>query len=265
MSDAIIQLVDLHKSFGGQPVLRGVSVELMRGQTTVVLGPSGCGKTVLLKHVIGLLQPDHGRVIFDGQDLTAMGERALCRVRTRFGFLFQGGALFDSMNAVENVMFPLREHHPQQKEHDARARAMECLGLVGLADFAGRMPADLSGGQRKRVALARALTLRPEVLLYDEPTTGLDPIRADVINELIVRMRDELNVTGLVVTHDMASAFKVGDRLIMLHEGQVLADAPADEFRALDEPRVQRFIRGQADDEDLKGLRPGRGQSGGET
>jgi len=252
--DAIIRLIDLHKSFDASPVLRGVSLDIERGRTSVVLGPSGCGKTVLLKHVIGLLQPDRGQVLFDGRDLAAMGERELYRVRTRFGFLFQGGALFDSMTACENVSFPLLEHAHDMTRGQVRGRAMNCLKMVGLADFAGHMPPNLSGGQKKRVALARAVSLQPEVILYDEPTTGLDPIRADVINELILKLQRELSVTSLVVTHDMASAFKVGDRLIMLHAGQVLADAGKDEFARIREPIVQRFIKGQADEEDLAAL-----------
>jgi phospholipid/cholesterol/gamma-HCH transport system ATP-binding protein len=252
--DAIIQLVDLRKSFSGRPVLRGVSLDIERGKATVVLGPSGCGKTVLLKHVIGLLQPDSGQVLFDGHDLAPMTEKELYRVRTRFGMLFQGGALFDSMTALDNVMFPLIQH-ARISRAEIRQRAVECLTIVGLAGSAGHSPADLSGGQRKRVALARAIALRPEVILYDEPTTGLDPIRADVINELILKLQHELNVTSLVVTHDMASAFKVGDRLIMLHDGQVLADAPKADFARLAQPRVQRFIRGQADEAELAELR----------
>lgn len=259
--DAIIQLVELRKSFGKQAVLRGVSLDVERGQTTVVLGPSGCGKTVLLKHVIGLLQPDSGQVLFDNRNLAAMAEKELYNIRTRFGFLFQGGALFDSMTALENVSFPLIEH-ASLGFNEINERAMHCLRMVGLGDFASSMPAELSGGQRKRVALARAIALKPDVILYDEPTTGLDPIRADVINELIVKLKHELNVTSLVVTHDMASAFKVGDRLIMLSEGQVLADAPREQFGQLDEPAVQRFIRGQASEEDLASLRHDNAASG---
>jgi phospholipid/cholesterol/gamma-HCH transport system ATP-binding protein len=247
-------MVDLHKSFGPLPVLRGVSLDLERGRTTVVLGPSGCGKTVLLKHVIGLLPPDRGQVIFDGQNLAGLSERDLFKVRTRFGFLFQGGALFDSMTAIENVMFPLIEH-TALGEHAIRRQARQCLAMVGLTDFAERMPAELSGGQRKRVALARAIALSPEVVLYDEPTTGLDPIRADVINELIHKLQDELKVTSMVVTHDMTSAFKVGDRLVMLHEGRILADAPKERFAHIDNPAVQRFVKGQAGEDDLAQLR----------
>ncbi len=253
--DAIIRLIDLRKSFDSAAVLRGVSLDVLRGQTTVVLGPSGCGKTVLLKHVIGLLHPDSGQVLFDQRDLARLSEKELYAVRTRFGFLFQGGALFDSMTALENVMFPLIEHARDLSKGQIRERAMDCLRIVGLARFAERMPADLSGGQKKRVALARAIALRPEVVLYDEPTTGLDPIRGAVINELILKLQQELDVTSLVVTHDMASAFKVGDRLVMLHEGQVLADAPAGQFASIDQPIVQRFIRGQASEEDLASLR----------
>ncbi len=261
MPEPIIQFKDVHKSFGQLHVLRGLSLDIVRGQTTVVLGPSGCGKSVLLKHAIGLLRPDSGQVFFDRLEVSAMSESELTDVRTRFGFLFQNGALFDSMTAVENVRFPLAEHRGgKMSRGEMRDEAMACLKMVGLGDFARHMPGELSGGQRKRVALARAIALRPEVVLYDEPTTGLDPVRSDVINELILRLADELDVTSLVVTHDMASAFKVGDRLVMLHEGDILADAPADEFRRLDEPRVRQFVEGKADEQDLASLR-GAGRS----
>lgn len=256
-NDNIIRLIDLKKSFNGQAVLRGVSLDLCRGCTTVVLGPSGCGKTVMLKHVIGLLQPDSGQVIFDGRDIAMLPDEQMRKVRTRFGFLFQGGALFDSMTAADNVSFPLIEHAVHLTRSEIRDRAMVCLKMVGLSKFSGQMPSDLSGGQRKRVALARAIALEPQVILYDEPTTGLDPIRSDVINELILKLKHELNVSSLVVTHDMTSAFKVGDRLIMLHEGRVLADAPPDRFGQINEPTVQRFIHGQANEDDQASLKAG--------
>lgn len=263
MGDAIIRIRDVHKSFGDLRVLRGLSLDIARGETTVILGPSGCGKTVLLKHMIGLLQPDRGEVLFDGRNLAKMSERQLFKVRTRFGFLFQSGALFDSMSAVENVMFPLIEHGNGIARESIRERADECLGMVGVSEFANHKPTDLSGGQRKRVALARAIALKPEVILYDEPTTGLDPPRSDVINELIVKLHREMEVTSIVVTHDMTSAFKVGHRLVMMHKGEILADAPPEQFRELDQPQVQRFIQGQADEEDLASLGGNGGPSTG--
>ena len=203
------------------PVLRGIDLDFPTGQTTVVLGPSGCGKSVMLKHIIGLLKPDSGQVWFDGQRIDYLNETRLSAIRQQFGFLFQQSALFDSMTVRENLMFPLLEH----TELDAEQREQKVkrvLAMVGLGETLDKMPAELSGGQRKRIALARAIVLEPTVILYDEPTTGLDPIRADVINELILKLNDELKVTSIVVTHDLGSAFKVADLTVMLHEGKVV-------------------------------------------
>jgi len=250
----IIRLVDVHKSFGRQSVLRGIDLEFSTGQTTVVLGPSGCGKSVMLKHVIGLLRPDAGEVWFEDTRVDTLRENRMGAIRQQFGFLFQQGALFDSMSVRENVAFPLLEHtgmSPEQRE----ARVRQVLNMVGLLETLDKMPADLSGGQRKRVALARAVVLQPKVILYDEPTTGLDPIRSDVINELILKLKQELRVTSIVVTHDLVSAFKVADHMVMLHEGKVAFAGTLQELRDSDNAIVQQFLRGEATEEELAGIR----------
>ncbi len=254
----VIELNEVHKRLGNQDVLRGVGLKLYRGQTTVVIGESGVGKSVMLKHIIGLMRPDRGDVWFYSDNafgshrvrVCDLNQVELVELRKRFGFLFQMGALFDSMTAGENVGFPLREHTKLSRAEIER-RVAQKLALVGLDGFQNKKPAELSGGQKKRIALARAISLDPEVILYDEPTTGLDPVRADVINELIRRLQAELSVTSIVVTHDMASAYKVGDRIVMLHEGHFIADGAPDEIRASADPRVVRFITGRASDEDL--------------
>ncbi len=260
----IIELNGVYKTLGHLPVLQGVDLRLEKGQTTVIIGESGVGKSVTLKHIVGLMAPDRGDVWFCSE--SAFGGRRvrvpdlthveLVELRRHFGFLFQMGALFDSMTAGENVGFPLREHTKLSRaEIDKRvARKLALVGLDGIQD---KRPAELSGGQKKRVALARAISLDPEVILYDEPTTGLDPVRGDVINELIRRLQAELEVTSVVVTHDMASAYKVGDRIILLHGGQFIADGSPDEIRASTDPRVQRFIMGKASEEDLCPLSEG--------
>jgi len=255
-NDPIIRLVDLHKSFGRNRVLDGVSLDFARGKTTVVVGPSGTGKSVLLKHIVGLLKPDRGEVWFEGRRIDQMDHDQLAATREKFGFLFQMGALFDSMNTGDNIAFPLVEHttlSPQERKE----RVARSLKVVGLSGYERKMPAELSGGQRKRVALARAIVLEPAVVLYDEPTTGLDPIRADVIDELIIALRDHLRVTGVVVTHDMHSAQKIADRMVMLYDGKIVADGDPKAFAASDNELVQRFIRGEADREDLESIRAG--------
>src|SRR5690242_6568247 len=219
----LIDLIHLHKSFGRLVVLDDLNLSIEAGQSLVVIGASGTGKSVLLKHIVGLLKPDRGEVWFDGTRVDRMPERQLMELRQRFGFLFQLGALFDSLTVGENIAFPLVEHTHKPAEEIQRIVAQK-LELVGLPGFEKKMPAQLSGGQRKRVALARAIALDPEVILYDEPTTGLDPVRADVINQLIVRTKSELRVTSITVTHDMASAFKIADRIVMLHEGKIIFD-----------------------------------------
>ena len=248
--EPIIRLEGVHKAFGNLVVLDGVDLAIRPGETTVVIGPSGCGKSVLLKHIIGLLHPDRGKVYFRDQVVSGMTDRQLVGVRRRMGFLFQGGALFDSMTVRENICFPLVEHGTRdQSELDERCR--EVLKLVGLDGYQDRMPEDLSGGQKKRVALARAVAMRPEVILYDEPTTGLDPIRSDLINELILKLQKALGTTAVVVTHDMASARKVGDRIVMLYEGRFVADSAPDKLLAEGSDIVTRFVHGRASKQEL--------------
>ena len=248
--DPAIRVKDLHKSFGRLRVLRGVTLAIPRGQTTVVMGPSGCGKSVLLKHLIALERPQHGEVWVGDLRVDRMKDRDLGGIRRRVGFLFQMGALFDSLTVGENVAFPLLEHSIGTVS-ERRERVMRVLRMVGLAEKFGHMPADLSGGQRKRIALARAIVLDPEVVLYDEPTTGLDPITSDVINELILKLADELGITSVVVTHDLASAFKVADRMVMMHEGRVRLEGEPAQFRASQDPVVSRFLKGEANPEEL--------------
>lgn len=249
----IIELRNVSKRFGPLTVLDGINLSLRRGDTTVVIGESGTGKSVLLKHIIGILRPDAGEVWFEGHRVDQMDEQALVPLRRRMGFLFQMSALFDSMSVGENVGFPLTEH---SELGPARVREIvaEKLKMVGLSGLEDRRPGQISGGQKKRVALARAIALDPEVVFYDEPTTGLDPVRADVINELILKLKRELHVTNVVVTHDMNSAFKVGDRIVMLSHGKIIADERPEWFRTCEDPRVRRFVDGMADEEDLKAL-----------
>lgn len=250
----VIQLSDVHKSFGRLHVLRGVDLMLRGGETTVIIGESAAGKSVILKHVVGLLRPDRGAVYFHNRRIDTMSSRGLEDLRMRFGFLFQLGALFDSLTVGDNVAFPIIEHSSQPREKVTAIVASK-LRMVGLDGIQDKYPAELSGGQRKRVALARAIALDPEVVLYDEPTTGLDPVRADVINELILKLKRELRVTGIVVTHDMASARKVGDRVIMLHEGKFVFDGPPDALDDCRDERVRRFVEGRASEADLRSLR----------
>jgi phospholipid/cholesterol/gamma-HCH transport system ATP-binding protein len=251
---ALIDLRHLSKRFGWLVVLNDISLSIEPGKCIVIIGASGTGKSVLLKHIVGLLKPDAGEVWFKGQRIDTLPERKLMEVRQYFGFLFQMGALFDSLNVIDNVSFPVTEHTKKPKEEIFQI-AQQKLALVGLPDVATKMPAELSGGQKKRVALARAIALDPEVILYDEPTTGLDPIRADVINELILKLQKELKVTSIVVTHDMQSAFKVADRIVMLHEGHIVFDGTAAEIQATQDPVVKRFVLGEASEQELAQLR----------
>jgi phospholipid/cholesterol/gamma-HCH transport system ATP-binding protein len=254
-SDGLIILKNITKKFGTNTVLDSISLAVEKGKTTVVIGPSGCGKTVLIKHLILLLRPTSGEVYFNGQRIDNLLERQLNKIRTHYGFLFQGGALFDSLSVTENIIFPLRQHYEITNFKEVEDLVKAKLAMVGLDGYQNYYPARLSGGQRKRVALARAIALNPEVILYDEPTTGLDPIRSDVINELILKLQRELNVTSVVVTHDMTSAYKVADRIVMLHKGKIIADGDADYIRNHPNPIVQHFINGQVDDDDLAVLR----------
>jgi phospholipid/cholesterol/gamma-HCH transport system ATP-binding protein len=252
----IVRLDDIYKSFGRQRVLRGLSLSIQTGHTTAVLGPSGCGKSVLLKHMMALLRPDSGEVWFENARIDERSEPELVPIRRQFGFLFQQGALFDSMSVRQNIEFPLLEHS-RLRAADRNERVRRVLSMVGLEDTIDKMPADLSGGQRKRIALARAIVLEPKVILYDEPTTGLDPIRSDVINELIIKLQHALSITSVVVTHDLASAYKVADTFVMLDEGRVAFEGSAEELRNSADPVVQRFLSGRASDEELQAIRDG--------
>ncbi|MHC4353942.1 MAG: ABC transporter ATP-binding protein, partial [Planctomycetota bacterium] len=223
----VIVLENITKKFGTKTVLDNVSLAVEKGKTTVVIGPSGCGKTVLVKHLIVLLRPNSGEVYFKNQRIDNLSENALNKVRTQYGFLFQGGALFDSLSVTENIVFPIKQHHQITDWKAVEELVKSKLAMVGLDGYQNQYPSNLSGGERKRVALARAIALNPEVVLYDEPTTGLDPIRSDVINELVLKLQRELGVTSVVVTHDMTSAYKVADRIIMLHNGKIVADGDA--------------------------------------
>jgi phospholipid/cholesterol/gamma-HCH transport system ATP-binding protein len=248
MDASFIRFEDLHKSFQENKVLRGVDLQVMRGETLVILGGSGSGKSVLLRHTIGLMVPDRGRVIVDGTDLTGLSEEDLMPVRKKIGMLFQGSALFDSMDVYENVAYALREH-TSLTEEEIQARVRQKLSLVELDESVERrLPADLSGGMRKRVALARAIALEPEGILYDEPTTGLDPVTANTINDLIRNMQARLHVTSVVVTHDIQSAFLVGDRIAFLHEGRMLFVGTVDEARRSREATLRHFLSGGRDE-----------------
>ena len=253
--DGIVVVKNVTKRFGKNLVLDDISLSIEKGKTTVIIGASGCGKTVLVKHLIALLRPNNGEVYFKGQRIDNMKEQDLNRVRTHYGFLFQGGALFDSFTVAENILFPIKHHYKVGKQSGLEELVSSKLAMVGMDGYQGHFPARLSGGQRKRVALARAIALNPEVILYDEPTTGLDPIRSDVINELILKLQRGLGLTSVVVTHDMTSVYKIADRIVMLHKGKIVADGDVEHIRNHPDPRVQQFIHGHADDEDLAALR----------
>jgi phospholipid/cholesterol/gamma-HCH transport system ATP-binding protein len=266
----LVQLERLGIDFGRQHVLREINLSIPRGQTLAVIGESGCGKTVLLKAIIGLLRPSRGEVCFDGQNLAEMGEKELTRQRIRFGFLFQQAALFDSMTIAQNVSFPLRQHTHKTPEEMQRV-VLARLAEVGLPEnIVGKKPAELSGGMRKRVGLARALAMEPEIMLYDEPTTGLDPIMSDVINELILNTRQHHPVTSIVVTHDMRTTQKVADRVVMLYplarlaanESQIIYDGPPERIEQASDRRVSQFVRGEAG-ERLMEMRQQNGQQNG--
>lgn len=241
----MIEIVGLEKNLGGNTVLRGVDLKIDKGSTCVIIGRSGCGKSVLLKHIVGIYKPDKGKVFIQGEDINALSEKKLNQIRLKIGLVFQGGALFDSLNVAENVGFGLFEQERFSKEEIYR-RIEKSLSLVGLSGAENLMPADLSGGMKKRVALARALCLEPEIILYDEPTTGLDPISADSINELIKSLHDRLKVTSIVVTHDMKSAYRVGDKIAMLYHGKIIEEGTPQQIQNTKNPIVYQFINGLA-------------------
>jgi len=250
----LVDIRSLHVRFGKHAVLRDISLSIPRGQTLALLGESGCGKTVLMKTIIGLVRATEGKVVYDDRDIAQLPDRELTQLRTRFGFVFQQAALFDSMTIGQNVSFPLRQHSDKGRDELNRIVAQR-IAEVGLPDsVVYKKPAELSGGMRKRVGLARALAMNPEIMLYDEPTTGLDPIMSDVINELILRVRRQYPVTSIVVTHDMHSAKKVADRVVMLYplprlrpgEPQVIYDGPPEGLERSRDSRVTQFVRGEA-------------------
>ena len=244
--EVLIRVRDLRKAFNGRPVLSGINLDVRRGETLVIMGGSGCGKSTLLRHLIGAIRPDSGTVELFGQDISQLDDDGLNAIRKRFGALFQSGALYNSLTVGENVALPLREH-TELKEDIIRIILKMKLELVGLRDFEGLMPAQISGGMQKRVGLARALALDPEIIFYDEPGAGLDPVMAGVIDRLTMDLGQKLGVTSVVVTHEMGSAFRIADRMVMLYEGRIVAEGTPEEIRASSDPLVQQFIRGDPD------------------
>jgi phospholipid/cholesterol/gamma-HCH transport system ATP-binding protein len=242
----VIEIRGLAKRLGRKQVLKDLDLDVRAGETLVVLGPSGTGKSVLLKHIIGLMKPDAGSIRIGGEEIVGLSEEQLNPVRRRFGMLFQGAALLDSMTVGENVALAMQEHASDLDEAEVRRRVAERLEWVGLGDAVALKPASLSGGMRKRAGLARALAMDPEYILYDEPTTGLDPITADVINQLIREMQQRLHVTSVVVTHDIKSAYTVADRIVLLYQGRVMYDGTAEETRRTDDAMMRQFIEGSS-------------------
>lgn len=242
----MIELIDIHKSFEKKNVLNGVNLKVEKGESVVVIGGSGSGKSVLLKHIIGLLRPDEGTVTVNSTDILQLDEDGLNEIRKKFGMLFQSAALFDSMTVWENVGFGLKRH-TRLPDREIKEVAVQKLGLVGLVNVEDLMPSELSGGMRKRVGLARAIAMEPEILLYDEPTTGLDPITADAINDLVIKMREKLQVTSVAITHDMKSAYKIADTIAMLYNGVIIAKGTPEEIQNTSDPVVRQFIEGRAE------------------
>lgn len=246
----MIEVRQLRKSFGSNTILDGVSFRIEKGESVVIIGRSGGGKSVLLKHLIALLKPDSGQVLIEGEDIVPMNERQLLRVRHKFGMLFQQAALFDSLTVAENVAFAFRRDR-SLPEREVRRKVSEVLEMVELPGIESKKPAELSGGMRKRVGLARAIIYQPEIVLYDEPTTGLDPVVSDSIDQLMLRVRDRLHVTSVVVTHDMRSARRLGQRILMLHQQRLYATGTADEIFQSSDPVVRQFVEGVADPKEL--------------
>lgn len=240
----MIDLIDVHKAFGPKRVLSGLNLHVERGETSVIIGRNGIGKTVTFKHIMGLLKPDRGRVLVEGDDITQMGEAELIGVRDKFGYVFQGCALLDWLTIAENVALPLRER-TRMSRREIHQVVAEKLELMGLEDAGHLYPAECSGGMKKRAAVSRAIARDPEIILYDEPTAGLDPIMASTVNDLIIELRQKLSITSLVVTHDMASAYAIADRIGMLHHGKIIEIGTPDEIRATRDPVVRQFIEGR--------------------
>ena len=239
----MIELRNVYKSFGDTTILRDISLKIPPGQTTAIIGPSGTGKSVTLKHIVGLLRPDEGEVLCFGTNMATANERELYKVRRRFGMLFQDGALFDSLTVGANISFPLVHHAPEMSEDERRAKVEEKLSLVGLPGIYDRPTSGLSGGQRKRVGLARAIVTEPEVILFDEPNSGLDPITSDAIDALISEMKEALGITFIVISHDIVGTINVADHIAMLYGGNLVAFKPTNEFVRLDIPIVRQFLR----------------------
>ena len=242
----MIKIVNLKKAFGAKKVLDGLDLEIESGKITVIIGRSGEGKSVLLKHIIGLMKPDEGSIDLDGQDITTISEREFNEVRKRFGMLFQGAALFDSMSVAQNVGFPLKEHTDLHDEDILKVVSdkLRRVGLVGVEDM---MPSDLSGGMKKRVGLARAIVMDPEIVLFDEPTTGLDPIMSDSIADLVLDTQRDLKTTYVLITHDIPFTYKIADKIAMLHEGRIIEQGSVEEMKANPNPIVRQFLEGRAE------------------
>jgi len=242
----MIRVKNVHKSFGDNKVLRGVDLEIAEGETITIIGGSGCGKSVLLKHIVGLLKPEAGEIEVDGQEITRLGMEELAEVQKKFGMLFQGAALFDSLTVGENIAFGLRML-TDLEERKIKKRVSEKLSMVGLQGIEQLMPAELSGGMKKRVALARAIAMNPKYILYDEPSTGLDPIMADAINNLILDLQQKLKISSIAVTHDMVTAYKISDRIAMLYEGRIEETGTPEEIRETKNSVVRQFITGSSE------------------
>jgi phospholipid/cholesterol/gamma-HCH transport system ATP-binding protein len=241
-NNAMIEIQGIVKHFGAQRVLNELDLTVRKGETLVIIGCSGCGKSVLLKHIIGILKPERGRIVVDGTDIVPLPDARLLEICLQFGMVFQGSALFDSLSVWENVAFSLTEHKRGMTHQQIDERVKYCLDLVGLAGTEHKNPAELSGGMRKRVGVARAIAHQPDIILYDEPTTGLDPVTGDTINDLIIRAQQNLHATSVAVTHDLHSAFKIGDRIAMMADGKIVATGTPDEIWRSDEPTVRRFL-----------------------
>ncbi|MHC4601301.1 MAG: ABC transporter ATP-binding protein [Planctomycetota bacterium] len=244
--EKVIRIENLHISLGGVPVLRGLDFDLVKGETHVIIGRSGTGKSVTLKNILGLLRPDEGRVFIYDQDMTGIPEKQYAEVRKKFGVLFQSGALINWLNVGDNVALPLREH-TSLSEEVIQSKVREKLALLDMSDAANKMPSEISGGMKKRAGLARGIILDPEIVLYDEPTSGLDPVLSNQINELILRMQEVLGITSVVVTHDMESAYMIGDRISMLYDGKIVQTGTREEIQRTVDPVVSQFIHGQTE------------------